>query len=78
MLRVRFKTTDKDYRPVKWPIPHPYWCTGSGEGYNILVAYADNEAQITERWPDAFGLEAEEAIVYVFTSRFPRPQWFKG
>lgn len=32
MLRARFYVSKKkchgDYRPVKWPIKYPYWCTG--------------------------------------------------
>lgn len=78
MLRVRFKSTHPDYRPVKWPIKHPYWCTGQGEGYSILVAYADSEEQIKELWPEATELDSEEVNEYLFTPRFPKPEWFNG
>lgn len=79
MLRVRFLSAAGDYRPVKWPYPHPYWCTGhNGDNTTaVLVAYADDEDQILEYWPEAEGLEVEEVESYVFTDRFPRPSWFR-
>ena len=74
MLRVRFHADD--YRPVKWPVKHPYWCTGYGDDYAIVVAYADNEEEILENWPEAQNLDSEEVDEYLFTSRFPKPDWF--
>lgn len=76
MIRARFKTKEEDYRPVSWPVPHPYWCTGSGDDYSIIVAYADSEAQILELWPEAYDIDAEFAESYKFTDRFPKPDWF--
>lgn len=78
MLRVRFKVLNPDYRPIKWPIPHPYWCTGY-DFYDaaILVAYADSVEQILELWPDAENIITEEVDAYSFSNRFPKPDWLK-
>lgn len=76
MIRVRFKCNPDDPRPINWPIKHPWWCTGSGDGYSIVVAYADDENYILENWPEAAELDSEQANEYVFTSRFPKPDWF--
>ena len=82
MIRVRFKTDPNDPRPVKYPPPHPWWCSGfQGEGYSaycIVVAYADSEEQILEYWPDAEGLDVmnTDLDTYTFTDRFPCPEWF--
>lgn len=77
MIRSRFKTKEKDYRPVNWPIKHPYWCTGFGENYNIIVAYADNEEEILHNWPEAYDIDSEDTDNYIFTDRFKQPEWFK-
>jgi len=80
MIRCRFFTHEPDYRPVVWPLKHPYWCTGSGENskgdYWVIVAYADDEAEIMKNWPEAFALDSEKRDSYLFTSRFARPDWF--
>lgn len=76
MIRCRFRTTADDPRPANWPIKHPYWITGEGEGYSILVAYADDEAEILKNWPEAFDLDSEPATEYMFTGRFPKPERF--
>lgn len=77
MIRARFKVDHIDYRPVNWPIKHPYWCTGyTGDCTPILVAYADNEEEILGNWPEAHSIDAEEVSEYVFTGRFPKPDWF--
>lgn len=84
MLRIRFKTKAEDYRPVNWPVKHPYWCTGDGwdysEGgnYSILISYADDQDYISRNWPEAYDLEVQNVKGYEFTSRFPKPEWFKG
>ena len=55
MIRARFyiKKSDcgNDYRPVKWPIKYPYWCSGESDDSFILVAYAEDEDSIKELWP---------------------------
>ena len=80
MIRVRFcikfEDCDDDYRPVKWPIKHPYWCTGQSADSFTLVAYADNEAQVKELWPEAYDIESNKVDKVEFTSRFPRPEWY--
>ena len=78
MIRARFKANANDYRPVVWPVKHPYWCTGYGGNYAIVVAYADDEAEIKTNWPEASDIDAEEVTDYVFTDRFPAPNWFKA
>ena len=78
MLRIRFKANPDDYRPVNWPVKHPYWCSGEGEDYSIVISYADDTKYILENWPEAKDLEIEEANAYVFTDRFPKPKWFNG
>ncbi len=79
MIRARFKANAEDWRPVKFPPQHPYWCTGyAGDmSYSIVVAYADNEAQIREYWPEASDIDAEEASEYAFTDRFAKPEWME-
>ena len=76
LLRVRFKANEEDPRPISWPVKHPYWITGYGEGYSVIVSYADSEQYILDNWPEATELEIDEANDYVFTSRFPKPDWF--
>lgn len=76
MLRVRFKANKDDYRPVNWPVKHPYWCSGYGCNYSIVISYADNEEYIYNNWPEASDLDIEEVEGYVFTDRFEKPEWF--
>lgn len=78
MIRARFHVNPDDPRPVNWPIKHPYWITGYGEGYAIIVAFADDEAEILLNWPDATNIDSNPAVNYVFTDRFPRPGWMEG
>jgi hypothetical protein len=77
MIRARFYVNPDDYRPVNWPIKHPYWCSGSTDENNIIVAYADDVKEILENWPDAVDIDFEERTEYIFTDRFPKPSWFK-
>jgi hypothetical protein len=79
MIRARFHADPDDYRPVKFPPPHPYWCSGyAGDGsHSIIVAYADDQEQIREYWPEATEIDAQPAESYVFTDRFAKPSWFQ-
>ena len=80
MIRARFFVNGDDYRPVRWPIKHPYWCSGyeaHGLERAVIVAYADDEAEILCNWPDAQDIHmVTEASTYEFTDRFPEPEWF--
>jgi hypothetical protein len=76
ILRARFKANAEDYRPVKWPPPGPYWCTGYREGYSIVVAYADSVKEILEYWPEAEDIDCTVEKDYSFSSRFPQPDWW--
>jgi hypothetical protein len=77
MLRVRFKAAAPDYRPINWPVKHPYWCTGFGDDYSIVVSYADDTDYIFENWPEARDLDIEHRSEYTFTDRFPKPEWLE-
>lgn len=80
MIRVRFKVHVDDYRPINWPIKHPYWCSAEGDDeigeFFILIAYADDEAEVLQNWPEAVEIDSEECDSYTFTDRFPKPEWF--
>jgi hypothetical protein len=80
MIRARFKADAEDYRPINWPPPGPYWCTGyaGDDSYSIVVAYADNEDQIKAFWPEAKDIDSTECTDYTFTDRFPQPSWWKN
>lgn len=78
MLRVRFKANLDDYRPVKWPVKHPYWCSGCSGNNSIVISYADDVEYIYEHWPEAEDLDIDEVEDYVFTDRFPVPEWWEA
>lgn len=77
-LRSRFVVEHPDYRPLKWPPPGPYWCTGyNSEDWPIVVAYTRTREQVVEFWPEAIVDDnPEECDAILFTSRFPRPDWW--
>ena len=77
MIRARFHANIDDPRPVNWPIKHPYWISGEGDDYAIVVAYADDEAEILRNWPEATHIDVMESEVtaYYFTDRFAKPKW---
>lgn len=76
-LRVRFRTREEDYRPIKFPPPGPYWCSGYGEDHAILVGYFKLETEIIEFWPDAYDLDVMKIVDEIkFSSRFPKPDWW--
>lgn len=80
VLRARFTVPDEDYRPVVWPIDHPYWCSGFNDEGNTLIAYVENEEQLLKWWPDAINIDLHIdgglTDSYTYSSRFQRPEWF--
>lgn len=78
LLRVRFAVPCEDYRPMSWPIKHPYWCSGSRVDAHMLVAYVESTEELLKLWPDAIDIDVmEENAVVTFSGRFPRPDWYK-
>jgi hypothetical protein len=77
LLRVRFKANSEDPRPIKWPVEHPYWISAEGDGYAIVISYANDEDYILENWPEAHDLDSERVDGYRFTDRFLKPDWFQ-
>lgn len=77
MLRIRFHSNEDDPRPIKWPIKYPYWISGYGPDYAILVAYADSQDYILENWPEATDIDITEVDSIMFTERFSKPDWYK-
>ena len=75
MIRARFYANLEDCRPVKWPFNHPYWRSGENDAHSIIVAYADSEDQIVDFWPEAKIIWVQERDSYLFTDRFPKPDW---
>jgi hypothetical protein len=77
MIRVRFEANEDDFRPVTFPPPGPYWCSGYGNDHAIVVAYLENEDQIKEFWPEARNVSfMQERNEITFTDRFARPDWW--
>lgn len=79
LVRYRFNANYDDYRPVKWPPPGPYWCTGYAcdESYATVIAYLPAGQNLHTWWPEADGIDAEAVDEIVYTSRFPKPVWYK-
>lgn len=75
-LRCRFKANEHDYRPIVFPPPGPFWCTGYGDDFSIVVAYVKTIEQVTEFWPEASDIDSEECDEITYTDRFPRPSWY--
>ena len=81
MKRFRFyldkEACGYDYRPVVWPIRHPYWCSGENADSFILIAYAESEDEIRSQWPEVEDLDFVEDVKEItFSSRFPKPDWY--
>lgn len=79
-LRIRFRSNSEDCRPIYTPpdLPEgPWWRSGfDGEDNAILIAYVKSEETIYSQWPEAEDLDVEQVDEIVFTSRFPKPDWW--
>jgi len=78
--RIRFKANEEDFRSIIWPPLGPYWCSGYGEGYSIVVAYVPHgtsETKLKEYWPEMRDLNRmQENVPIIFYDRFPKPDWW--
>lgn len=77
-VRSRFHARPDDPRPVTVPPPGPWWCSGWGDGYSIVIAWHRVDQQITGWWPEASEIDAEEHPELMFWDRFPHPDWWIG
>lgn len=79
--RIRFRADEMDFRPVKWPPLGPYWCSGCGDGYSIVVAYVPrglSDRRIKEYWPEAACIDRmQEGVALEYSDRFQEPEWWK-
>lgn len=77
--RHRFTQPTEDYRPVAFPPPGPWWCTGYGPNGAIIVAYLPSNVRPTrgDLWPEAQDIDSDPSEGPQFSERFPRPEWWK-
>lgn len=76
--RYRFHSSSvEDPRPVQWPPKGPYWVSGEGDGYAILIAYLPEGIDLAAYWPEASEIDEEPCESITYSSRFPKPVWWK-
>jgi hypothetical protein len=78
MIQFRFKVPGDDGRPMDFPPEGPFWTTGYGDDYAIVVAFSPNESVLTQndRWPDAYDIDDGGEQPIEFSVRFPKPIWW--
>ncbi|KIC42204.1 hypothetical protein RA27_02070 [Ruegeria sp. ANG-R] len=79
MNRYRFLIPGDDGRPMQFPPIAPFWITGCNDTHTVVVAYAPNLQTLTSEshWPDAEEIEDWGEQKITFTSRFPKPDWWR-
>lgn len=78
-IRYRFHSSSlDDPRPVQWPPKGPYWVSGEGDDYAVLIAYLPEGVDLLTFWPEATEIDDEQCDSITYTSRFARPSWWKG
>ena len=80
LIRYRFKTKSvDDWRPLidMANIQMPWWCTGQGDDYMIIVCYLPEEEYLETYWDDAYDIEYDKVNEIIYNSRFFKPDWIK-
>lgn len=69
-----------DYRPITFPPPGPYWCSGyrGDDDAAVIVAYMPAGRDVKEFWPEAEQINDMGEQSITFTDRFPKPDWWKS
>lgn len=78
--RYRFAThSTDDYRPMVFNPKYPWWCSGQAADGSIatIVAYLPVSEDLKKYWDDAEEVEYTEHDTIEFSSRFPKPDYFK-
>lgn len=76
--KYRFKTKSlEDYRPLKdmKEIQCPWWCSGEGTDYAIIICYLPSGINLLDYWDDAYDIEIEDKDEIIYTDRFKKPNW---
>lgn len=77
--RHRFTSNAEDYRPVIFPPPGPWWCSGyDSEDNAIIIAYLPFSEKLDRFWPEAANDDWTAENKITFTDRFPKPEWWEG
>lgn len=74
----RFKTKAiEDYRPLidMKDIQCPWWCSGEGIDYIIIICYLPNGENLLKYWDDAYDIDSKEVDEIKYTDRFKKPNW---
>lgn len=76
--RARFYQPTEDHRPITFPPPGPYWCSGyrGSDDAAILIAYVTKKSDIKKYWPEALECEFTGPERISFSERFPQPSWW--
>ena len=79
-IKYRFKTKAiDDYRPLKdmKDIQCPWWCSGEGINYAIIICYLPKDIDLKECWDDAYDIDKEERDEITYADRFRKPDYIK-
>lgn len=75
--RLRFKTKSvDDCRPLVFNTAYPWWCSGYGDDFAVIIAYLPIGESVETYWDDAFDVESEPKDSIEFSDRFPKPEYF--
>jgi hypothetical protein len=80
-VRHRFYSHHADSRPVRYPPPGPWWCSGSTDDENgeiqIIVAFLPEGYEIKKYWPEVGEVSFSEPYgKIVYSDRFAKPEWW--
>ena len=79
--RYRFKTgAIDDPRPLIFNPKYPWWISGYDgmmTEYAVIVAYLPADEDLLKYWDDADEVDFTEEEKIEFSSRFPKPDYFK-
>lgn len=76
-IRYRFSTKADDNRPLVFNPSYPWWESGFGDDYSVNVAYLPAGEPLEKYWDDAYDITEDECDEIEFTSRFPKPKYYK-
>lgn len=75
--RYRFCTNSiPDYRPLIFNEKYPWWCSGTGSNYAVIVCYLPYDEDLFKYWNDAHDINVTEEDEIIFSDRFPEPDYF--